>query len=64
MRSINDIINTIESVAYSSQGTIPVNYASVTDWQMAVRWNNAISKCSFKSINVDFLNQIRYFTIK
>ena len=39
-----------------------VNYTSATDWKMAVRRDNAVLS-SIKSINVYFLNQIRYFSI-
>ena len=48
----------------ASKGAIPVNYISATDWQIAVRCDNVISIKLRKSNNVDFLNQIRYFSIK
>ena len=57
----------IKSVAYTApKGTLRVNQTSATDWQMEVRRNNVIILVlrSVKSNNVDFLNQILYFSIK
>ena len=50
------------SVAYGFQESNLVNSTSATDWQMAVRSDNLIA-LHFKFIYVDFLNQIRYFSI-
>ena len=33
----------IKSVAYSSQGSTPVNLTSATDWHMDIRRDNVIS---------------------
>ena len=46
------------------KATISVNKISATNWQMAARKDNMIKLRSIKFINVDILNQIRYFSIK
>ena len=50
----------IKSVIYSFLGTLWY-YKSATDWQVPARKANMVS---FKLINIDFLNYIRYFSIK
>ena len=52
----------IKSVAYSSQRNTPVNYVLQLT-QMAAQWD-VISIIPIKSIDVDFLNQICYFSIQ
>ena len=45
------------------KGATSVNQTSATDWQMA-DWNMFLALHPFKSIDVEFLNQICYFLIK
>jgi hypothetical protein len=46
------------------KGPTLVNWNSATVWQMAARRDNLISITLRQVYNVDFLNQIRYFSIK
>ena len=52
-------------MAYSSQGSHAGQLdCCKTDWQMAVGHDNVTNIRHIKSINVDFLNLVRYFSIK
>ena len=42
----------------------PVNQISATGWLLVARRDNVINITLLKYNNVDFLNQIRYFSIK
>jgi hypothetical protein len=57
-------IKQLKSVAYSSQGSHVGQLISATDWQMAARRENVVSITLRQVQYINFLNQIRYFSIK
>ena len=57
-------IKTLNLWLTARKGATPVNLTSATDWQMAAWRDNVISILLRQVNNVDFLKQIRYFSIK
>ena len=60
------VIKTSNLWLTAPMGATPLNNTSATDWKIAVAYDGImwLGLRSVKSINVDFLNQIRYFSIK
>ena len=62
MSAACDLTKKIKYVAYSSQET-DTGQLDSCNWQMAVRRDDVIS-ITLRQVYVDFLNQIRYSSIK